>query len=58
MGFNTQYNDLGGQQQYRVDSFDQDLTMPLDVMTLDSDISKYFMLDFADKISALTPFSD
>lgn len=55
-GFDTQYNQP--YQPYRVDSFEQDLSMPLDLMTMDSDISKCSVLNLADKISALTPFSD
>ena len=29
-------------QQFKVDSFEQDLSMPLDIALIDSDISKFF----------------
>lgn len=41
--------------------FDQDLSMAQDMASFDSDLSKFCFVEgsfFADKISALTPFSD
>jgi len=50
MGYVTQYNDAGPYMRSgKIDSFEQDLSMPPDMTSIDSDINK---------IGALTPFSD
>lgn len=50
MGYVTQYNEAGPYMRAgKIDSFEQDLSMPPDMTSIDSDINK---------ISALTPFSD
>jgi hypothetical protein len=42
MGYETQYNEVSpyNRHQFKVDSFEQDLSMPLDTALIDSDISK------------------
>ena len=45
MGYVTQYNDVGPYMRSgKIDSFEQDLSMPPDMTSIDSDISKQFSL--------------
>lgn len=46
MGYETQYNDASpyNRHQFKVDSFEQDLSIPLDMASIDSDISKWLSI--------------